>query len=505
MKKLIGLFFVLVVGSYGAMVITPPGIQVEGLATNNNVMVYQDGALIDSGVAPTNLVSVTNLTADIEELQAGAIDATLWASVSDAATNALDSVAMVVDSDGNTTLYTDFDLVQNADLNDKTIHLLTDISLTDNWWAYGTNITVLGHGNTVTVVMTGLGSNRVGTSAVGVEGTNIVWDALNVRAQFKSGYSTSSEQYTFVCRSNKAKDILVKNSTFQLENYIDSDPGMAKTWVSVASNFNIRVVNCDIVSIHTNRVDTNGSLLATHDSADTVTFDACNFVASSNAGPFSAAVSVAEYINCRANLLTHLADGPEGMGHETAMAHIIRGTEYMFNDNESTASTISTKATRIYSATEFFSISDNATLTSTYQYNGSNATGYRYLGFEIGSNVNTQVAVPLYSADFDGAVDLEARTLYLTIEETTFGTKFQFSGFDGGTDFTTRTYFETDDVASLTIGADGEMRIEWGDWNQITSSTGPLSSDWSGYLSFGTFGTAPDQKFLILGCEVRAK
>lgn len=45
--------------------ITPPGVQINGLATNNNVMVYSDGALIDSGVAPTNLVSVTNLTADI--------------------------------------------------------------------------------------------------------------------------------------------------------------------------------------------------------------------------------------------------------------------------------------------------------------------------------------------------------------------------------------------------------------------------------------------------------
>jgi hypothetical protein len=56
--------------AFGAMVTTPPGIQIDGLATNNNVMVYQDGLLKDSGVAPTNLVSVTNLSASIAALEA---------------------------------------------------------------------------------------------------------------------------------------------------------------------------------------------------------------------------------------------------------------------------------------------------------------------------------------------------------------------------------------------------------------------------------------------------
>jgi len=69
MKKIIGLIMIAGI-SYGASVVTPPGIQVNGLATNNNVMVYSDGMLLDSGVAPTNLVSVTNLTADIEALSA---------------------------------------------------------------------------------------------------------------------------------------------------------------------------------------------------------------------------------------------------------------------------------------------------------------------------------------------------------------------------------------------------------------------------------------------------
>jgi len=69
MKKIIGLIMIAGI-SYGASVVTPPGIQVNGLATNNNVMVYSNGMLLDSGVAPTNLVSVTNLTADIEALSA---------------------------------------------------------------------------------------------------------------------------------------------------------------------------------------------------------------------------------------------------------------------------------------------------------------------------------------------------------------------------------------------------------------------------------------------------
>ena len=69
MKKIIGLIMIAGI-SYGASVVTPPGIQVNGLATNNNVMVYSDGMLLDSGVAPTNLVSVTNLTSDIEALSA---------------------------------------------------------------------------------------------------------------------------------------------------------------------------------------------------------------------------------------------------------------------------------------------------------------------------------------------------------------------------------------------------------------------------------------------------
>jgi len=91
MKKIIGLIMITGI-SYGASVVTPPGIQVNGLATNNNVMVYSNGMLLDSGVAPTNLVSVTNLTADIEELQANSIDSAAWASVSNAAYSARTSV-----------------------------------------------------------------------------------------------------------------------------------------------------------------------------------------------------------------------------------------------------------------------------------------------------------------------------------------------------------------------------------------------------------------------------
>jgi len=46
MKKIIGLIMIAGI-SYGAQIVTPPGIQVNGLATNNNVMVYSDGMLLD--------------------------------------------------------------------------------------------------------------------------------------------------------------------------------------------------------------------------------------------------------------------------------------------------------------------------------------------------------------------------------------------------------------------------------------------------------------------------
>ena len=88
MKKIIGLIMIAGI-SYGAQIVTPPGIQVNGLATNNNVMVYSNGMLLDSGVAPTNLVSVTNLTADIEALSAtnAAQDALIAGAVQTTSTN----------------------------------------------------------------------------------------------------------------------------------------------------------------------------------------------------------------------------------------------------------------------------------------------------------------------------------------------------------------------------------------------------------------------------------
>jgi len=89
MKKLITGILLVAGFAYSASVTTPPGVQIVGTPQDNNVLVYSGGTLTDSGVAPTNLVSVTNLTADIEELQSGAIDADVWAAVSNTAYQAL--------------------------------------------------------------------------------------------------------------------------------------------------------------------------------------------------------------------------------------------------------------------------------------------------------------------------------------------------------------------------------------------------------------------------------
>jgi len=65
MKRAILALFLMVAATFAEGPVTPPGIQVLGTPQDNNVLVYTNGFLVDSGVAPTNLVSVDNLTDDI--------------------------------------------------------------------------------------------------------------------------------------------------------------------------------------------------------------------------------------------------------------------------------------------------------------------------------------------------------------------------------------------------------------------------------------------------------
>jgi len=65
MKRAILALFLMVAATFAEGPVTPPGIQVLGTPQDNNLLVYTNGVFVDSGVAPTNLVSVENLTDDI--------------------------------------------------------------------------------------------------------------------------------------------------------------------------------------------------------------------------------------------------------------------------------------------------------------------------------------------------------------------------------------------------------------------------------------------------------
>jgi len=60
MKRAILALFLMVAATFAEGPVTPPGIQVLGTPDENNVLVYTNGYLADSGVAPTNLVVVSN-------------------------------------------------------------------------------------------------------------------------------------------------------------------------------------------------------------------------------------------------------------------------------------------------------------------------------------------------------------------------------------------------------------------------------------------------------------
>jgi len=66
MKRAILALFLMVAATFAEGPVTPPGIQVLGTPDENNVLVYTNGYLADSGVAPTNLVAVSNQLTEAE-------------------------------------------------------------------------------------------------------------------------------------------------------------------------------------------------------------------------------------------------------------------------------------------------------------------------------------------------------------------------------------------------------------------------------------------------------
>ena len=229
MKKIIGLIMIAGI-SYGASVVTPPGIQVNGLATNNNVMVYSNGMLLDSGVAPTNLVSVTNLTADIEALSAtnAAQDALIAGNLyADGTTNktlidaAISSAATKTSSNGVTVRYQNaFDAITNLVAGDSlTIHAGTWYA-TNGIIATGlSNVTIDGGGNATLVML--MTDKLVENTAYGFsQSTNLTIRGLTIVAEFADSFDAGGSEHGYNFVASNSKQFKMKDCTLILDNKV---------------------------------------------------------------------------------------------------------------------------------------------------------------------------------------------------------------------------------------------------------------------------------------------
>jgi len=291
MKKIIGLIMIAGI-SYGASVVTPPGIQVNGLATNNNVMVYSNGMLLDSGVAPTNLVSVTNLTAGIEALSAtnAAQDALIADNTYAEGTankNAIDTAIAASSGGGNR--------IALIDANSKT-----------NWYeSLITACEAVQDGNAIIVypgvynevgssaenvplahdlTITGVGRPRINisipdtnttASALRFTGgtTNLIINGLDF--YITSDDADSSQKYGIILSG--VTNGLVRDCRIQWDCFSTGNTTGNKTFVAVGAAKNVRVVGGAIV---TRDLGTSNSMyvMATHDSIGGVVFENVVFV-----------------------------------------------------------------------------------------------------------------------------------------------------------------------------------------------------------------------------------
>jgi len=297
MKKIIGLIIITGI-SYGASVVTPPGIQVVGGATNNNVMVYSDGALIDSGVAPTNLVSVTNLTADIEELQANSIDSDVWAGVSNTAYSALylegttnktlidaaiagavNGVAEIINSNGTRTVYSDLveaftNLTDNATLN-----VLASTTATDQLPVYADNVSINGNGHIITVSQTNAFNSGLvsGQGVLLIKGNNINITDLNIDHTCEASFPITLHGYTAYV--NLATNVCFDSCNFQLTMARSNETAHTpKTFVVIGAAVDIAVKNTTISALSVAGY-TDHYALSTHGIVGTpVYFENCNII-----------------------------------------------------------------------------------------------------------------------------------------------------------------------------------------------------------------------------------
>lgn len=270
----------------------------------------------------------TNHEARISTIEDNSLTSNTWATVSGAATNAF----VVTNPNGSQVGYATFSLAEAATTNGCRLDVYDDVSLDDNFGIFADNIYIDGHGNTITVTLDSIGSDATASTytAAAVGGTGITWDNLNVRAIFNSGVSTNLA-YCFTVKATTSTNVLVKNSTFQLEDNVGVVYHGSKTFVAVNGSKNVRVQNCNIALIDSLGTGARGSLIAVHDQEDSpVVFEDCDFVAGTNlylrfAGGFDGV-----YRRCRINQAEAMDEGLAGMDDLTAMANVIVGTEDMF-------------------------------------------------------------------------------------------------------------------------------------------------------------------------------
>ena len=486
----------------------------------NPVMVDESGVV----VRPSNFAEANEFGADTNALVAATNGTAVNLSIVDGSGNDLyasaNAIATIVHPDGSQVNYTDFYDAVDATTNDCVFMLLQDVELTDNFGFLGDNITVLGFWNTATVTMSGTGTDPdlSGWAAAGMRGDNSQWINFNVRAKFVAGFNPGAFPYAFVFGSSSCTNTRVYGSTIQLENYIDQTGSDTwKTFVSVGANKGCTVEDCNIVGLNLNsRLENEGCFVATHDRLDAVQFINCRFIGGAYLKFFAANDNTTfDVTGCQVNLsqyLQHSNGGDthvfQGLGFESAMHYVIPGTESLFVESESTADVVADQtAGRVFYPREFQAVAENPPLTSAYNF-GSGANGYRTWGVLVASNDTSEVfTVPISSADIGGATDFKVRILYLSVEETTLGSLLSFYGFDSGSsDYgSTPTYSGAVSDASVTIGSGSDTVLEWGDWVSATAAIAPLSNSWVGYYAFGNTATAPSQKYLIMGFEIRAE
>ncbi len=299
---------------------TQPGVRISGTHTSGNVVVFGDSGrtLVDGGVAPTNLVVVSN------QLSVAQGDARY---VQHDGTNAIiaavkDAVATVTHPDGTRVLYGSIYTAAWAVTNGCSFDILQSETIEDNILIKGNDVVVNGHGNTLTVVMDDLGSQPAyvdSNIAVGQQGTNTVMRGLNIRAQFSSTFPTNYYPYGLVYMSNRSSGALVDDCNIQLEMDNWGGPAEApKAFVQATGTSRLLVKNTTISYFDTDRSEDRGFLFANHTraSGDVAQYVDCTFIcqtnlisieASQNPDPF-------ELINCRINIAEWQTFGEERMG-----------------------------------------------------------------------------------------------------------------------------------------------------------------------------------------------